>query len=280
MTGEIKSVALPTGVTLQYVEQGDSLGVAVLFVHGLSDSWYSFAQVLPHLPKSIRAFALSQRGHGDSARPMAGYATRDFASDLAAFMDIVQVKRAVIAGHSMGSFAARRLAIDSPERILGLVLIGSFLTGQNPAVTELQEAISTLTDPVDLDFVRDFQESTLARPVPHVFLETVVTESRKVPARVWKAAVAGVAEDDSTMELDRINAPTLIVSGERDELCPRSEQEVLAAKISDSRLMEYRGCGHGLHWEEPERFASDLVAFIQSATTSTALRPQRTKERF
>lgn len=164
----------------------------------------------------------------------------------------------------MGSFAARRFAIDYPKRTRGLVLIGSFATEDNPGVTEVQEIVSALTDPVDPGFVRGFQESTLVRPVPQAFFETVVQESLKVPARVWRAAVAGISGDDSSGELDKIKAPTLIISGDRDELCPRGDQEALGAAIADSRLVVYPGTGHGLHWEEPERFASDLVAFVQT----------------
>lgn len=73
MAPEIKSVELLKDVTLQYAQQGNPSGTPVLLLHGLSDSWHSFERVLPHLPESIRAFALTQRGHGDASRPAAGY---------------------------------------------------------------------------------------------------------------------------------------------------------------------------------------------------------------
>lgn len=126
-------------------------------------------------------------------------------------------------------------------------------------------AAETLTDPVDPGFVREFQESTLAQPVPQAFFETVVQESLKVPARVWKAAVEGLLKDDFSEELDTIKAPTLIVWGDRDETCPRSDQLALRAAIKDSRLVVYPGAGHGVHWEEPERLAADLVSFVETA---------------
>ena len=68
MTLIVKSVELPGRVTLQYVERGETAGTPVIFLHGVTDSWRSFEPVLPHLPGSIRAFALSLRGHGDSSR--------------------------------------------------------------------------------------------------------------------------------------------------------------------------------------------------------------------
>jgi non-heme chloroperoxidase len=70
----------------------------------------------------------------------------------------------------MGSSVAHRFAIDFPERTLGLVLVGSLATlRSNSGVQELWDsAIATLTAPVDPGFVREFQQSTLAQPVPEI----------------------------------------------------------------------------------------------------------------
>jgi pimeloyl-ACP methyl ester carboxylesterase len=187
----IKSIELPHRVKLPYVEQGDPSGLPMLLLHGFTDSWYSFEPVLPHLPESIHAFALTQRGHGDADHPAAGYRTRDFAADVMAFADALGLGPVIVAGHSMGSINAQRFAIDHPERVLGLALAGSFATCHgNPTLVDLwQSGVSQLTDPIDPSFVREFQESTLAQPVSPAFLDTVVQESLKVPARVWQAAL-------------------------------------------------------------------------------------------
>lgn len=266
MTPTSKSVTLPNGVKLSYAEQGEPSGIPVLLLHGVSDSWRSFEPVLPHLPASLHAFALSQRGHGDSGRPAAGFAPHEFAADVAAFMDSVGVGSAVIVGHSMGTGVAQRFALDHPGRALGLVLAGSFFAGWrgSPSAVELWDSVvSTLTDPIDPAFVREFQESTLARPVPPAFLDTVVRESLKVPARVWRAVFENFLKADFSTQLVEIKVPTLIVWGDRDAICPRGEQEALAAAITGARLVVYSDTGHALHWEEPERFAADLVAFAE-----------------
>jgi non-heme chloroperoxidase len=264
MTHLIRSVTLPNQMTLPYVEQGDPTGVPVLLLHGYTDSWRSFEGVLPHLPASLHAFALSQRGHGKATRPMTGYRLQDFAADLVAFMDTRKLGRAVIAGHSMGSYIAQRFAVDYPDRTLGLVLMGSFTTLRGlPGVAELRGAVSQLTDPIDPGFVLEFQQSTLAQPVPQSFLETVVRESLQVPARVWRAVLAALLEADFSADLGTIKAPTLIVWGDQDAYFPRREQEALAAAIAGAQLVVYPGAGHGLHWEEPAHFATDLVAFTR-----------------
>lgn len=259
-----KIIELPNGVKLCYVEQGDPSGIPLLLLHGYTDSWHSFEPVLPHLPESIHAFALSQRGHGDSDRPEAGYHFQDFAADLAAFMDALNLGPAVIAGSSMGSSITQRFTLDYPGQASGLVLMGSATTWRNPVILELWDFVSTLTDPVDPDFVREFQASCVAQPVPPAFFETVVHESLKVPARVWKAAFEGHLEANYLAELGQIKVPTLITWGDQDAIHPRSEQEALLAAINGSRLAVYSGAGHAFHWEAPARFAAELVAFIEN----------------
>jgi non-heme chloroperoxidase len=233
----------------------------MLLLHGVTDSWHSFEPVLPHLPASIHAFALSQRGHGDSDRP-SEYRTRDFAKDASEFVKALGLGPALIVGHSMGSTNALRFAIDEPELVLGLALAGTFSSYRsNPGITELWGSISQLADPVNPSFVREFQEGTVARPVPEAFLNTVVEESLKLPAQVWRAAFEGFLEDDFVGELDKIKAPTLLLWGAQDTICSRRDQDALLAAIPRSRLVVYESAGHGLHWEEPERFAGDLIAF-------------------
>jgi pimeloyl-ACP methyl ester carboxylesterase len=260
-----KAIALATGVALPYVEQGDPDGVPVILLHGVTDSWRSFEPVLPHLPPTLRAFALTQRGHGDAERPLTGYSFRDFAADVAAFMDALRLDRAVMVGHSMGSGVTQRFALDYPERLLGIVLEGTFASlPNNPAVWEFWETVvSTLTDPIDPQIIREFQHSTLAQPVPAEFFETIINESRKVPAWVWKATFSTFLHEDWSTEFGKITAPALIVWGDRDAFCPRSDQDLLKTTIPNSQLLVYHGAGHDPHWEEPERFARDVVTFIE-----------------
>lgn len=112
--------------------------------------------------------------------------------------------------------------------------------------------------------MREFQESTLAQPVPPTFLETIVRESLKLPASVWQAVLLeGLLEPDFSEELAKIEAPTLLLCGNQDALA-RNGQEALTAAIPNSRLVVYAGAGHGLHWEEPERFATDVAAFVET----------------
>jgi pimeloyl-ACP methyl ester carboxylesterase len=147
-----------------------------------------------------------------------------------------------------------------------LVLVGSFVTlrGDKGVQEFWDTAVSELEDPIDPSFTLEFQKSTLALPVPQTFLDTVVQESLKMPARVWRAAFKSLMETDSSGALGKIKAPTLIVWGDKDMYALRDQQDVLAAGITGSKLVIYSGVGHGVHWEEPKRFAADLQSFMEN----------------
>ncbi len=264
----LKSLELPGRVRLQYAERGDPSGIPLVLLHGYTDSWRSFELVLPHLPPSIHAFALSQRGHGDSERPPTGYSPSDLAGDLAAFLDALGLERAVVAGHSMGSHIAQRFALDHPGRALGIALLGSFFRFEgNAPAAELVAAVAGLTDPVDPGFAREFQQSTLARPIPPDYLAAVVQESLKLPARVWQAVLAGLVAGEHADQLPRIDLPTLILWGDADAFCPRSDQDAFTAAIAGSRLLVHLGGGHAFHWEDPALCAAELATFAERVAT-------------
>jgi pimeloyl-ACP methyl ester carboxylesterase len=232
-------------------------------MHGYTDSRRSYDRLLPLLPASFRVFAVTYRGHGNSSKPDAGYAPSDYAADLAAFLDAMQIESAVIVGHSMGSSVAQRFAIDYPSRTRALVLEGAFFPSpHNAAVREFFQTVKGFADPIDPKIAREFQQSTLARPVPAEFFETIVAESLKVPARVWKAALEPYLTIDFSDRLDEIAVPTLLIWGDRDGFTLRAEQDALNRAITGSRLKTYSGTGHAPHWEEPERYAADLIAFV------------------
>jgi pimeloyl-ACP methyl ester carboxylesterase len=270
MTPTLRSIRLAHGVRLHYAEQGDPGGMPVVLLHGITDSWYSFEPVMAHLPGSLHAFALSQRGHGESDRP-GRYRTRDFADDAAAFIEALGLGPALVVGHSMGSANAMRLAIDRPELLRGLMTAGTFAGFSDKAdlVEFHRSAIEPLRDPIDPGFAAEWQQSTLARPVPPAFFDRVVRECLRAPAAVWRDAFAALFDDDFAAEIDRIAVPTRVVWGDHDAFCPRADQERIVRAIAGSRLLTYEGAGHALHWEQPARFARDLATFA-SALTSPA----------
>lgn len=261
---------LSTGLRIHYAESGDARGTPVVFVHGWPDSWFSFSRVLPILPATLRLVAFDQRGFGESDHPDTGYTIPGLAADLVALLDGLGIERAVLVGHSYGSFVARRAAIAAPERVAGLALIGTGATTKIAGADELQAALRDLPDPIPEPFAREFQSGTVYRPVPTEFFDRIVEESLKIPARLWPMMIDGLLGYDDTRELGVIRAPTQLLWGDHDALFSRAQQDAFLAALPAARLEVYPDTGHCPNWERPEWVAADLAAFVTAALDSRA----------
>lgn len=266
MTVPATTVTLATGVTLSCAQHGDAGGLPVVLVPGPTDSWRSYASVLPHLPPWVRAIAVSQRGHGDSDKPASGYRVHEFARDVTALLDALEIERAVLAGHSGSCLTVRRVAIDHPRRVAGLVLEAAPTTLRGDLALEgfVADVISNLEDPIDPDFARSFVVDTSAPDLPPATVEQLVRELLKVPARAWQEMFTDLLQYDDTAELDQVDAPALLVWGDADQLVARAMQDMLLARLSDATLRVYEGVGHTPRWEDGPRFAADLAAFVET----------------
>ena len=105
----------------------------------------------------------------------------------------------------------------------------------------------------------------MAQPVAADYMDAIVANSARMPARVWKAYLEGLLEAEVPTEGGTIAVPTLILWGDQDGFCPRSDQDALLAAIPEARLRTYRGVGHCPHWEQPERVAAEVAAFAGRA---------------
>ncbi|MBP6010700.1 MAG: alpha/beta hydrolase [Alphaproteobacteria bacterium] len=268
-----KSVALVTGVTMPYFELGASGGMPVVFVHGLTDSHLSYGPMIEAMPESYHMFVLTMRGHGDASKPASGYVPENMAADVAAFLDAQGIDRAVIVGHSMGSIVARAFAHAYPGRALGLGLLGAFSSlHANPTVQEVFDAVDALGEEIPDDFAREWQQGSLGTPVPDDFFEMVIAETKKVPARVFRDALAGLMARDRTFTGAGSLVPTLIAWGDKDAFCTRADQDALAKVFENSRLLVYPGIGHAVHWELPVKVATDIAIWLKQVARVNALR--------
>lgn len=258
-------IKVETGMTLQYVVQGDPKGPVVVLLHGAGDSWHSWDLVLPHLSKPFRVYAVTLRGHGLSDQPAAGYARADFAADITSLLRILDLRDVTLVGHSLGSFVAQVVATgDAEGRLSRLVLIGSG-PGRAPdpnAPSALSSYFAGVKDPIDYRFARDFQAGTAFTPLPPAFLETMIGEVQRVPAAMFHELAKGSADPRHVEKLSRIKAKTLLLWGEKDAMFSKADQDELLTIIPGSKLIAYPNTGHALHWEHPERFAQDLSAFM------------------
>src|SRR5829696_6790768 len=168
---------LTTGLRLHYAEQGDREEEAIIFLHAYADSWFSYGRVLPLLSPAYHAFALDQRGHGDSDKPECCYAADDYAADVDAFMEAVGIDEATLVGDSSGGLIAQRVALDYPHRVGGQRgghgVVGVPAHAGRSDSARVRQGAPGEHNPL--------LESIIHHPVPEEFLERAISQSLKVP---------------------------------------------------------------------------------------------------
>ena len=185
------TLTLASGHRLRYATRRADLPISVVFVHGWPDSWRSFQPVLDALPPTIGAISVSLRGFGGSDAPADGYTPDDFAADVRELVDHLGVTSAVFVGHSMGTLVVQRLAASHPEVVAGLVLIG----GLRAPRRRVRRGVVRRAGPRRSD-----QRAVRPRvPVEHPrrtrpgrLLRPARRREPPGPARVWRAAFAGI----------------------------------------------------------------------------------------
>ena len=258
------------GLTLNYVEQGDPAGPVLVLLHGAGDSWHSYDRVYPLLPSRYHVFAITLRGHGLSDHPAEGFTSADFAGDISDFLQKKDLHHVTLVGHSLGSFVAQKVAeTDGQHRLDKLVLIGSSPgLGRRPSNgDEPINMFSSLKDPIPYTFARDFQASTIYYPVPARYFELWVAEAQRVPAATWHGL--GQGHTGSLDDIRKITIPTLVLWGEKDSIFHRADEDLLMKTLPHATFTAYPETGHALHWERPERFAKELIAFVDGRAASS-----------
>jgi len=258
-----KAVTLPNGVRMAYVELGDPKGEPLLLLHGYTDSSRSWSLVAPHLVR-YRLLIPDQRGHGASSAPECCYALSDFAYDARLFLDALGVRRAGVAGHSMGSMVAIELAARYPDRVSGIALLGS--TGLTAARrgTWLFDNASALRAPLDPQsaFMREWHPANQPTPVDRAFADAAMRDLLRTPLHVWHGVMHELEGVPIARHAPDVKAPVLILSGGADPLFPPEHHAALVAAFPAARSHVYAGLGHNFLWEQPADVGRRLSEFF------------------
>ena len=267
-----RTVALPDGITLGYVQLGDPHGVPVVLIHGYTDSDLDWAPLLPYLSKDFRLVVVDLRGHGESSKPECCYSRLDFAYDVKLLLDALGITRADIVGHSLGSMVAQTFAEYWPQRTGRVVLISS--TGGPPPGARPRKpqfdyaaAIRRLHEPIDPDsaFMREWWASP--EPVDPQFLRRERRNAAAIPLQVWLAVLdQGLVDSDLQRTLPRLRAPTLLIWGSADPIMEPPVRRTLRRALPRAKVVIFPGLGHNPLWEDPRACAAVINQFLAPDT--------------
>lgn len=260
------------GVELFYRDWGS--GRPVVFVASWSlpsDSWG--CQMLALAEAGYRAIAFDRRGHGRSLDPGGGYDFDTLADDIAAVLDALDLREAVLVGHSMGcNEILRYLSRHGGARVAGAVLLGTMTpfalkTEDNP-------------DGIDAAFFEDFRARlTTGFPqwiednmVPFVHAETPAGMKNWVRQMALGASLQALVachrslvQTDFRPELARIEVPVLLIAGELDASAPPDlTARPTARLLPNARLRVYEGAPHGMFVTHMAQVKRDLLEFAET----------------
>ncbi len=239
-------------------------GPAIVFVHGAGGTQEGWRLQLRHVGSRWHALAVDLPGHGESQGN--GYRTigeyRDFVRDLLAAL---RIERTVLVGHSMGGGIAQSFALTYPDRLAGLVLVG---TGARLRVhPDILAAVRRGDMARAGQLISGWAYSQTAMPA-------TVAQGAEAFARNRATVLEGdfLACDafDVMREVAAIRIPTLVVCGEDDRLTPVKYARFLQQEIPSAVLAVVPGAGHMVMLERPVEFNRLLTAFLERHLDSTA----------
>jgi 3-oxoadipate enol-lactonase len=257
-------------VQLAYEERGGAGDSAVVFVHGLGGSAFSWwGQLAACAERGRRAIAYDQRGAGRSSAPAGPYSVELWARDLERLLEALEIERPTLVGHSVGCMIAEQAAVRLGERVRGLVLLGGALRWRPEAGPVFKERVR-LARAGRMDEIAQAVAATglsercrRQDPALHgLFCELIASNDPQAYAE-WSAATA-VGE---MVEPERVECPTLALCGELDPVTPPAFSEALAAAMPAGRAAEVEGAAHWCQLEAAAAVSDLLLAFLEEIAT-------------
>jgi (E)-2-((N-methylformamido)methylene)succinate hydrolase len=236
----------------------------VILIHGVGGNASNWDEIVPYLLRS-NAVTLDLRGHGSSPPIRSPITVFDFARDVAATMDRLNITTACVAGFSLGGQVAQALALEHPQRVRKLALIAT-VSGRTEAERAGAQSRITLLKEKGLAAIAEVNRERWFTPrfqAEHPDkVQLRVSQLMQTDAESYLHAFTAFARDDLAERLGEIRAPTLVVAGEHDAAATPRMAQLMHERIANSTLHVLHGLRHSLLIEAPEQVGPLLARFF------------------
>jgi 3-oxoadipate enol-lactonase len=246
-------------------------GQPLILITGFASAqnlWYSQVRAFG---RDYRVVTFDNRGFGKSDRPPGPYTTKMLAGDTISLMDRLGIEKGHVLGGSMGGMAAQEIAIDHPGRLDKLILSSTSAGGQS--LRDMLFGLIETSTPgwnrsrADLASanLQKFMVAMASRSFNGKLYQVLIMPLVRLQARLGRVKVPvgqleAMLSHNALERLDRIQAPTLVLTGSEDRVMPPHSSEVLASRIKGAKLVVIEGGAHALGGE---RFNKEVLAFLR-----------------
>jgi non-heme chloroperoxidase len=265
------------GTEIFYKDWGT--GRPVVFSHGWPLSADAWDEQLDFLASNgYRAIAHDRRGHGRSSQPWNGNEMDTYADDLAALVEMLDLKDAIHVGHSTGGGeVARFIGRHGTKRVAKVLLVGAvpplmLKTEANPgglpikAFDDIRAGVANDRSQFYKDLSAPFYGANRqGSKVSQGLRDQFWLQSMQVGLKGAYDCIKAFSETDFTEDLKKFDVPTLFIHGDDDQIVPIGASALMASKIvKGSTLKVYPGAPHGLTATHRDQFNTDLLAFLKA----------------
>jgi 3-oxoadipate enol-lactonase len=254
-----------TTVPLHYTVDGPEDAPALVLGASLGTSTRLWDLQIGALAERFRVIRYDHRGHGGSPVPPGPYELADLGADVLSLMDNLSVRRAHLAGLSLGGMVSMWIAAHAPHRVdrLALVCTSAHLgppeTWAQRAATVRAQGLAAIADAV----LQRWVPPDFARANPEV-VEQLRAMLLATPADGYAGCCAAIETMDLQPDLPRVGAPTLVIAGLDDEATPPAHAQRITALIPGSRIALVAGAAHLANISRPELVGQLMADFLSA----------------
>ncbi len=253
-----KSIVLPSGAEIHYVESGNPAGHPILLMHGWGCNHTTLASVEKIVSPGMRVINVDLPGHGDSPEPTQVWGVNDYTTAMEQFLDALKIEEPTLLGHSFGGRIS--ILMGSRRKIHKIVLVDA--AGVKPRRS--------------LNWYVKVYSFKLAKKVYPIIFGKKAAQARIEAARkkrssadyqqatpMMRAILSKCVNEDLCNVMPKIKAPTLLIWGENDTATPLSDAKKMERLIPDAGLVSFDGCGHYSFLDNPRGFKAVLSTFLK-----------------
>jgi len=266
MSNWTSAVCEANGIDIHYLRTGGSKPPVVL-LHGLTGSGACWSTLARALEAEFDVVMPDARGHGNSSTPLSGYRYADHARDVVGLLQGVGLAAPVVLGHSMGGMTAAVVASQTAVTVRGVILVDpTFLNPQRQREVYESDAVEQHCRLLSLDRADVLAQARIRHPHRRPEIIELVAEAR-MKTRIRAFDVLTPPNPEYYQIVSAIDVPILLVIGDDGVVSLETARELQNVNPR-LRVEQIQDAGHGLPYDQPERFEVVVRTFLRSVAAS------------